>query len=384
MPGNLPSVRDWVNCISFPHQCPVFPLQMKVLKHRNKSDQEAELRLKPRSPLTQNTCFHSLYHLSSLTWGHQGYPTLRTHHSFGKKVIYFLWCTHCIGKDPDAEKDWRQKEKRVTEDEMIGWHHWLNGHEFEQTLGDSEGQGSLACCSPWGCKELDIISDWTTTTLLYVRITLDIWVSHVCSRLRDSCFPSLSCSPDIWGMLIPPRLNLEGRNLTRDCPMTQWALVNTGAKMGNVEKVKNWPGFISFSVEPYQIHNRTHSTASMAFSRNCPLLLCIRITHVWVSFLLLDEEWLKMESLQTAQYKGSIKNKCLSLSCVWLLWDAMDCGPHDSSVQWISQGRIVEWVAISCSRGSSQPRDRGYVSCIGRQILYHWVTWEALRINGQV
>ena len=61
-----------------------------------------------------------------------------------------------IGKDPDAGKDWRQKEKGVTGDEMVGWHYWLNGHEFKQTLGDSEGQGSMACCSPWGDKELDI------------------------------------------------------------------------------------------------------------------------------------------------------------------------------------------------------------------------------------
>ena len=54
-----------------------------------------------------------------------------------------------IEKDPDAGKDWRQKEKWVVENEMIRQHHWLNGHEFEQTLGDSEGQGSLACCSLW-------------------------------------------------------------------------------------------------------------------------------------------------------------------------------------------------------------------------------------------
>ena len=60
-----------------------------------------------------------------------------------------------IGKDPDAGKDWGKEEKWVTEDEMVGWHHWLNGHEFGQTPGDSEGQGSLACCSPWGCKESD-------------------------------------------------------------------------------------------------------------------------------------------------------------------------------------------------------------------------------------
>ena len=54
-----------------------------------------------------------------------------------------------IGKDPDAGKDWGQEEKRVTRGKMVGWHHWLNGHEFEQAQGDSEGQGSLACCSPW-------------------------------------------------------------------------------------------------------------------------------------------------------------------------------------------------------------------------------------------
>ena len=61
-----------------------------------------------------------------------------------------------IRKDPDAWKDSMQEEKGMTEDEMVGQHHQLNGHEFEQTLGDSEGQGSLACCSPWGCKESDM------------------------------------------------------------------------------------------------------------------------------------------------------------------------------------------------------------------------------------
>ena len=60
-----------------------------------------------------------------------------------------------IRKDPDAGKDRRQEEKGMTEDEMVGWHHRLNGHEFEQALGDGEGQGSLASCSPWGHKESD-------------------------------------------------------------------------------------------------------------------------------------------------------------------------------------------------------------------------------------
>ena len=65
-------------------------------------------------------------------------------------------------KDPDAGKDWRQEEKGMTEDEMIGWHHWLNGHEFEWTPGVVDGQGSLVCCSPWGWKKSDTEQlNWT-------------------------------------------------------------------------------------------------------------------------------------------------------------------------------------------------------------------------------
>ena len=62
-----------------------------------------------------------------------------------------------IGKDPDAGKDWGHEEKRMTEDEMVGWYHQLSGHESEQALGDGKGQRSLACCGPWGCKESDMI-----------------------------------------------------------------------------------------------------------------------------------------------------------------------------------------------------------------------------------
>ena len=71
-----------------------------------------------------------------------------------------------IRKDPDPGKDWRQEEKGTTEDEMIGWHHWLDGHEFEQALGVGDGQGSLACCSPWGRKELDTTEQLNWTELI--------------------------------------------------------------------------------------------------------------------------------------------------------------------------------------------------------------------------
>ena len=66
------------------------------------------------------------------------------------------WLTE---KDPDAGKDWRQ-EKGVTEDEMVGWHHWFNRYEFEQASGDGKGQGSLVCCSPWGFQR--VRHNWAT------------------------------------------------------------------------------------------------------------------------------------------------------------------------------------------------------------------------------
>ena len=71
-----------------------------------------------------------------------------------------------IWKDPDAGKDWRQEEKGMTEDEMVGWHHHLDGPEFEQTLRVTDGQGNLdrwTCCRPWGCKESDMTEqlNWT-------------------------------------------------------------------------------------------------------------------------------------------------------------------------------------------------------------------------------
>ena len=71
--------------------------------------------------------------------------------------------TWLTGKDPEAGKDWRQEDKGTTEDEMVGWHHRFNGHEFEQASGVGDGQWSLAYCSPWGHKELDM-TEWRNWT----------------------------------------------------------------------------------------------------------------------------------------------------------------------------------------------------------------------------
>ena len=88
--------------------------------------------------------------------------------------VPILWLpdakSRLTGKDPDSGKDWGQEEKGASKAEMVGWHLWLSGHEFEQTQGDSEEQGSLACCSSRGYKELDM-TKWTTVHI-EVRCTL--------------------------------------------------------------------------------------------------------------------------------------------------------------------------------------------------------------------
>ena len=84
-----------------------------------------------------------------------------------------------FGKHPDAGKEWRQEEKGTTEDEMVGWHHWLNGHEFEQTPGVGDGQGSLVCCGSWGRRELGTTEqlNWTELNQLF-SISIYKWYTH--------------------------------------------------------------------------------------------------------------------------------------------------------------------------------------------------------------
>ena len=85
-----------------------------------------------------------------------------------------------IEKDPDSGKDWRQEEKGTTEDEMVGWHHRLDGHEFEQALGIGDGQGSLVWCSPWDCKESNTTEwlNWSDGSFMILEkcFTLTTWI----------------------------------------------------------------------------------------------------------------------------------------------------------------------------------------------------------------
>ena len=112
------------------------------------------------------------------TWESLGLQGEQTSYSCRKLVLNIHWEDWCWSwssntwptwceelthwKRPDAGKDWGREENQVTEDQMVVWHHLLNGHKLEPTLGNSEGQGSLACCSSWGHKGLAWFSNWTT------------------------------------------------------------------------------------------------------------------------------------------------------------------------------------------------------------------------------
>ena len=98
------------------------------------------------------------------------------------------WLT---GKDPDAWKDWGQSEKRASVDEIAGWHHWCNGHELGQALGDNEGQAGLVCCSPWGCR---VGHKWqlnnnNTGTIIILSMQMR---SHIRSRSQSQAVTSES------------------------------------------------------------------------------------------------------------------------------------------------------------------------------------------------
>ena len=106
-----------------------------------------------------------------------------------------------IWKDPDAGKDWGQEEKEMTEDEMVGWHHWLDGHGFGWTLGVDDGQGGLVCCSSWGCKESDKNERLKWTELKYF---LTRWmVNNILWKIldiRDSFTRGATLKPDPKGL----------------------------------------------------------------------------------------------------------------------------------------------------------------------------------------
>ena len=121
----------------------------------------------------------SLWHCRQILYclSHQGSPRILKWVAY-KAETPVLWPPHAkswlIGKDSDAGRDWGQEEKGMTEDEMAGWHHWLEGRESDWTPGVCDGQGGLACCDSWGCEELD-----TTEQLNWLKDAKIVYLASI-------------------------------------------------------------------------------------------------------------------------------------------------------------------------------------------------------------
>ena len=121
-----------------------------------------------------------------------------------------------IRKDPDARKAWWQEEKGMTEDEVVGWHHWFSGHEFEKTLGVGDGQGGLACCGPWGHKVSDLTEGLNWLTPKSTKPACLIFVSDNMIKIENAewhqAWVRVSAGPkDMILQLVPVMKLSQGR-----------------------------------------------------------------------------------------------------------------------------------------------------------------------------
>ena len=161
-----------------------------------------------------------------------------------------LWPPHVkswlIGKDPDAGRDWRQEEKGTTEDEMAGWHHQLDGREFEWTPGVGDGQGGLTCCDSWGRKELDM-TEWLNSTELNENEPFD-QNCYVCLFIIYISSLSYHHSQfSYWGLCICPFIYLN-RLLLFSCFrhvqlfMTPWTVAQQTPLSRGFSRQEYWSG----------------------------------------------------------------------------------------------------------------------------------------------
>ena len=141
-----------------------------------------------------------------------------------------------IGKDPDAGKDWGQMEKGVAENEKVGSHHWLSGHKFVQSLGESEGQGRLPLCIPWGRKELDRLNDRKTTMVLAREMlsNLALILGNGSRSLKDPNASISTSSPHLEWLQNLPRGHLDLQQMvacTHAASVTICRAVTFGGKL---------------------------------------------------------------------------------------------------------------------------------------------------------
>ena len=215
---------------------------------------------------------------------------------------HFMWRVDSL-EDFDAGRDWGQEEKRTPEDEMAGWHHWLDGRESEWTPGVGDGQGGLAGCDSWDRKESD-----TTERLNWTEVRL-------------------------WFCFFKTSLFLD-------------------------------PSLLSCYHNYYSSYN-----TSLYLLETLPLAFLLFLLLLFL-FLLEATHW--------------NDNPCFVAHSCLTLCNPMDHSPQGSSVHWIFQARILEWVAISFSRGSCWPMDQTCISCvfwIAGKFLTPWALGIHLRLQ---
>ena len=172
-----------------------------------------------------------------------------------------------VRKDPDAGKDWRQEEKGTTDDEIVGRHPWLDGHEFEQALGLGNWQGSLACCSPWSRKESEITEwlNWTEVFLLCVCLCVCVRM-HAKTNNATVHHPVMFDSSQPHGLQharLPCPASTPGA-YSNSCPSSQWCHPTISSNLlllssifpsirvfsGESVLCIRWPKYWSFRIHP--------------------------------------------------------------------------------------------------------------------------------------
>ena len=237
----------------------------------------------------------------------------------GSTVPSINQCPISVVKDPDAGRDWGQEEKGTTEDEMAGWHHWLDGHESEWTLGIGDGQGGLACCDSWGRKESDMTEWLIWSDLIWISV-----VTYLISLLQ----------------LVEIHHHLNGNQGSKNLCFARRL---TGSKWHNQNSKAN----LSFNTPSFS----PLSTLSVLYGVSINGRHYFKARSRCVSYV--SVEWMHVKWREV-----NVTQSCPTL-----------CDPMDYTVHGILQARILEWVAFPFSMRSFQPRDRTQVSHICRQIL---------------
>ena len=299
------------------------------------------------------------------------------------------WLT---GKEPDAGQDWRREEKGTTEDEIVGWHHRLDGHEFEKAPGVGGGQGSLVCYCPWGHKELDM-TEWLNNknmknTRLLDKLEIPVeslwfWLIVMHSRWFLSFDKGTG-----WCQLSTiegPGEGVSRNDLCHLCESPEnikyfQKLQKHTFKISGFNILSTWASKainLSCSHSPH-LPCHPHHPASPGKAES-PLVYLYSLLSLWVDLPGISDDQIAVPLLQPQilieVFLHRLTSVCVCVCvcvCVQLCLDSdpMDRSPRSSSDHGIFQARILEQVTISFSRWASWPEDWTLISCIGRQFLY--------------